>query len=232
MRVSRSDLARKRADARGAKISSAASSGAADSTGGLLSCQPAAPARGSNAPPMRKRVAGSLAPPARQPRQRMASRACRSCTKAPPIAPGPAVQVLVAAPGGEIRAAVVQRERQVADRSARGRSPRCAPARVRGARDAREVEGLAGAVLHAGPQHQRQRVALGGDARPRCPRGAAAPRRRAARASISAVGGVVAVPAQLRADHVAVGRERAGLDQDAMARARSAGRSSPAAGAG
>ena len=56
----RSDLARSCAMPAPREHSSDASSGAADSTGGLLTCQPAAPAVGSNAPPMRNRVAGLL----------------------------------------------------------------------------------------------------------------------------------------------------------------------------
>ncbi len=36
---------------------------------------------------------------------------------------------------------------------------------VRGLRDAREIEGLAGAKLHPGPQHQRDLLALARQAR-------------------------------------------------------------------
>src|SRR5687768_11471748 len=64
------------------------------------------------------------------------------------------IQILVAAPYREIRAALVQLERQIAD-PVREIEAHDAPRRVRSARDPREVEGLPGAKLYAGPQHQR-----------------------------------------------------------------------------
>src|SRR5688572_11585322 len=65
-----------------------------------------------------------------------------------------AVEVFVAAPGGEVRVAVMQCQRRIADgmrevEAADGTSPLC------GTDDPWQVEGLAGAVLHTRPQYQR-----------------------------------------------------------------------------
>src|SRR5215472_1434581 len=68
---------------------------------------------------------------------------------------GSAVQILVAAPHGEVRAAVMQRERQVTDGVSEIEAHETAGT-VRGARDARQIECLAGTELHAGPEHQRE----------------------------------------------------------------------------
>ena len=64
---------------------------------------------------IRKRVAGSLPhQPARRGRSRLLP--CFSWTKQPPTRAGPAVEVLVAAPDGEIDVPVVQLQRHVAGR--------------------------------------------------------------------------------------------------------------------
>ena len=60
------------------------------------------------------------------------------------------------------------------------RSRRWRPTRCAALRDARAVEGLAGAVLHAGPQHERELVAATRRSSLRCPRCAVFLRRRAA----------------------------------------------------
>ena len=64
-----------------------ASKGAADRIGGLLICQPLAPAAGMKSGAIAKRVSGSCP---HQPARRGSSFewACRSWTKQPPIAPG------------------------------------------------------------------------------------------------------------------------------------------------
>jgi hypothetical protein len=128
---------------------------------------------------------------------------------------GAGVQVLVAAPGGKVRSGRVQLERQVADRMGEIETGERA-GRVRGARDVRQIEGLAGAVLHAGPEHQRDAARfvrqrgldVGGLERV----GA-----RARRQLDQAASRVEPMPADLRFDGVAVRGKGAGLDQDGVA---------------
>ncbi|KAG1443296.1 hypothetical protein G6F57_018141 [Rhizopus arrhizus] len=123
-----------------------------------------------------------------------------------------AVEVLVVAPHGEIRCDVMQAQRQVADRMCKIEAdPRTVQAC--GAGDRIEVEGLAGAVLHAGPKHQRQARAMLGDG--------TLDRRERDRAIgfvrlyfHQARGGGEAMEADLRLHGVAIGGERAGFHQD------------------
>ncbi len=68
---------------------------------------------------------------------------------------GAGIQILVGTPHGEIDAPVVQRQRQVADGMRQVETDDRTGSLSR-ACDAGAVEGLAGAVLHAGPQHQGQ----------------------------------------------------------------------------
>ena len=116
------------------------------------------------------------------------------------------------APDREVRAAVVQLQGQVADRVGEvetddGTGGMAEP------RDLLEVEGLAGAVLHAGPQYQREALAVLVDR--------AFDRLHRERA-VGLVGfdfdqGVLrrqATVFQLRFHRVAIRREAAGLDQD------------------
>ena len=75
------------------KSSSEARSGANASTGGVETCQPTAPLRGTKPGSIWKRVAGSLPhQPARRGSER--SRACRAATNAPAGPPGPALTYL------------------------------------------------------------------------------------------------------------------------------------------
>ena len=93
------------------------------------------------------------------------------------------------------------------------------PGRVRQPRHLGQVEGLPGAVLDAGPQHQRQAMAVHGDGRlQRRHRDGAFG---LVRLQLDQVGGrVEAMEADLRLDRMPVGGKRAGLDQDRRALAR------------
>src|SRR5690554_6413575 len=125
------------------------------------------------------------------------------------------IHVLVVAPHREIGAAVVQGQRQVADRMGQVETGHGAGG-MRHPGDFGEVEGLAGAVLDPGPQHQRQARAVLADGAP--DRGH---RHRAA--------GLVGlhlhqrlrrrypVQCQLRLHRMAVGGKTAGFDQDRVA---------------
>ena len=164
-----------------------------------------------------------VSPPAGEPRagQRAAVTGARLCLgvalvhEAAADGTRPGVQVLVAAPHREVGVRVVQRERHVADR-VREVEAGDAAVRVRGARDARQVKHLPGAILHPGPQHQRDLSAVRGEARldVRFRHGVFAGARgeleqRALR--------VEAVPGDLRGHRVPVRGEGAGLDEDAAA---------------
>jgi hypothetical protein len=65
------------------------------------------------------------------------------------------VQIFVAAPYREVRIIGMQRQRHVADRVSQVKACQRAGAMRRGA-DARQIEQLSGAILHAWPQDQRQ----------------------------------------------------------------------------
>ena len=102
-----------------------------------------------------------VAPPARQARARDRA-SVRGARQRPDVAlvhetaadgPRSGVQVLVAAPHGEVRVRLVQGERQVADRVRQVEAGH-APVPVGGTRDARQIERLPGAELHRRPQHQ------------------------------------------------------------------------------
>ena len=101
-----------------------------------------------------------MAPPAGQARHRRTAVAFVHEAAGDRARPG--IDVLVVAPDREIGAAVVQRQRQVADRVGQVEADRRALGAGQ-ARDRRQVEGLPGAVLDARPQHQRQAGAMEGD---------------------------------------------------------------------
>ena len=196
----------------------------------MLSCQPSAPGMGSKSGPIWKRVCSVVAPPAGEARQ-LGSLAWRSCTKQPAIAARAAVQVLVAAPHGEVGVPVVQLQAAGCRRRAPGRSRRCSPAACAAAVIAAHVEGLAGAVVHAAQQHQRDRWPSRCDrALDRLPsRMVPRPARRCS--SISASPDRSRAKRDLRA--TAYGRrERAGLDEDLVALARRPVEARPSSGAG
>ena len=144
---------------------------------------------------------------------------------------GAGIQVLVAAPDGEVGAGVVQRERHVADRVREVEADAAAVA-LRGRRDTRR-----------GRAARRSDTARRAAARARCCRLAlrAAPRSARGRARSSPSRGPISsrarariepVPAHLRLDGVAIRGERVALDEDLVALARRAGRTSRASGAG
>ena len=84
--------------------------------GAVEAFQPAAPSAGTNALVHREPSVGVGAPPAGQARQRRVAVPRRSWTKIAPIEPGPAVEVLVGAPGGHVDVPVVERQLHVAGR--------------------------------------------------------------------------------------------------------------------
>ena len=152
---------------------------------------------------------GIVAPPAGEARQLAARMAL--VDEAAGDRAGAGVEVFVMAPHREIRAAVVQAEFQVADAVGEVEAAQRA-LRVRQPRDLAQVEGLAAAVLHARPQHQRQARAVLGD------RALDARHRNQAAGLVGRhfdqVGvRVEAVEGDLRSHRVAVGRKSAGLDQ-------------------
>ena len=133
---------------------------------------------------------------------------------------GPGVHVLVVAPHCKVGIAVVQLQRQVADRvrevETHGRA-----GGVPEPRDVLQVEGLSGAVLHAGPDDGREARAVFGDG--------AFDRGHRERAVLAVwfdfdqgLGRVETVETHLRFQRVAVGRERAGFHQQQRAFARRA----------
>ena len=81
----------------------------------MLSCQPSAPGDRLELRPHQEARRLVVAPPAGEPRQLAAVRVTRVHEAAADGA-GPGVQVLVVAPHGEVGAAVVQGDRDVADR--------------------------------------------------------------------------------------------------------------------
>ena len=100
--MSATDLCRSRSMPASMNTPSEASSGAAASTDGLLSCQAATPAAARNCGSMRKRELSSWPhqPARRAPgiapvcAVRGSASVWRWCTKQPPIAPGPAFRYL------------------------------------------------------------------------------------------------------------------------------------------
>ena len=158
-----------------------------------------------------------MAPPAREARQALLPGMTRVHEGAAHRA-GPRVQVFVTAPHGEVGAVGFEFQRNVADRvgvveAAAGTDG------MRGAHDAAAIEGLAGEVLHAGPQHQRQVFPAVADGRFDVLRGEGAAR--VARAQLHEFPcRVQSVPFDLRGDGVAIRGERAGLDEHARALAR------------
>jgi hypothetical protein len=125
---------------------------------------------------------------------------------------GSGVDVLVVAPGGEVGAGVMQSQRQVAGGVRAVEADRRALC-LRKPRDFLQVEGLAGAVLDARPQHQGQPRSVLFD-------GASDGRHRNRPAGLvglhldQALGRVEAVEADLRLNGLPVGRKRARFDQD------------------
>lgn len=79
--------------------------------------------------------------------------------KEPADAAGTRVEVLVAAPDGKVDVPRVERERYVRDGVSEV-PPGDGADRVGGRGDALDREGLAGVVLHAGQEHEGQRVAF------------------------------------------------------------------------
>ncbi len=122
------------------------------------------------------------------------------------------VQVFVAAPHGEIAAAVVQLQREVAGR-VREVEADDAALLVGRLGDFLEIERLARAVLHAGQHHERDaRTVLGERA---LDRGIGDRAVGLVAFELDQRGrGIEAVEAHLRFDRVAIGRERMLLDQD------------------
>ncbi len=160
-----------------------------------------------------------VAPPAGQPRRCAVEVAlvhegagCRA---------GPSVQVLVRAPGREIRVPVVQRERQVADRVREVETGDRADA-MRGRRRVPRCRG-AGRSGTGRPAAGRARAAT--------PRRSISATMSSCRSSCSPARGadldqdacrIAAVPADLRRDRITVRRKRALLDQDHVPLARRA----------
>ena len=89
---------------------------------------------------------------------------------------------------------------------------------MRGPRDAGAIERLAGAVLHAGPQHQRELAADLADLRLDV-FDAQAFLARARRDFDQRLVGIELVPGELPQDRVPIRGERAGLDQHLVAHA-------------
>ena len=139
------------------KSSSDARSGANASTGGVETCQPTAPGRGTKPGSMRKRVAGSLP---HQPASRGsdASLAWRAWTNAPAGPARPGVDVLVVAPGRPVDAPRAELERHVADRVREIPADHRADV-VRRRRHGGDVDELAREVVDAAEQHERDRSA-------------------------------------------------------------------------
>ncbi len=128
---------------------------------------------------------------------------------------GARVQILVAAPNGEVGAGVVDRERHVADRMGEIEADAAAvPLRRRSVRG--EVEPLARQILHAGQQNERDALALFREQRlvpltVELEAARARPDLEQGRARIEPV------PAQLRFHGVAIRREDVALDEDFVA---------------
>jgi len=133
---------------------------------------------------------------------------------------GTGIHVFVMAPHCEVRAAVVQLQRQIADRMCQVEAGDRAGG-VCKVCDLPQLERLAGAVLHAGPQHQRQaRSVLGDRALDRLHRERAV---LLVGFQFDQVGSrIEAVEANLRFERMAIGRERTGLHQDRWTLARRA----------
>jgi hypothetical protein len=127
------------------------------------------------------------------------------------------VQIFVRAPDGEIDVPFVQRQWQIADGVRHVEAGDGADA-MRGAGDARAVECLAGAVLHAGPQHEREFIAATVD------RGfdvfdAQGLFARARSQLYQGAVGIELVPGKLPEDGVPIRGERAGFDEHFVAHA-------------
>src|SRR5205085_6093593 len=71
---------------------------------------------------------------------------------------GPGVQVFVRTPDGEVDIPVMKLQRQIADGMGEIEA-REGTLRMSRVRDARAIERLAGAVLNAGPEHERELAA-------------------------------------------------------------------------
>ncbi len=125
---------------------------------------------------------------------------------------GSGVEVFVAAPDGEIDAAVVQLQRKITD-AVREVEADHAALRVRPVDEPLQVESLAGAVLHAGPQDQGDAMAVFGQrAFDRCVGDRSVG---FVAFDLDQVGGrVETMETDLRFHRVAIGREGPGLDQD------------------
>ena len=122
----------------------------------MLTAQPAAPVAGRNSGTIWKRVCGSWPHQPDKPRGRIAEMPL--VHEAPADRAGAGVQILVRAPHGEVDIPVVQLQRQIADGMRHVETDNGALG-LRGRGDARAIERLAGAVLHAGPEHERELAA-------------------------------------------------------------------------
>src|SRR5262245_39104814 len=133
---------------------------------------------------------------------------------------GSRIQILVAAPDREVRSRIMQRERYVADGVRESEADRAAMTR-RAARDLLEGQWLAGHIVHARPDDGGDRGLLALDE--------FADIARAQRCFSLArtgfqqrLGRCVTVPAKLRGDGIAIGGERALLDEDTVSLSRRA----------
>src|SRR5687768_5208214 len=155
-----------------------------------------------------------VTPPAGKPRQLAAVRVTSVHVGAADGA-GTCIYVLVVAPHGEIRAAVMQGDLDVADRVRKVEADEAA-LRVPGPRDRREVETLSGQVLHARQQDRRDARAVTLDRADDvlCPKQCLA---RAGCELDQVARGIAAVEAHLRFGRVAIRRKGALLDQERAA---------------
>ena len=192
-------------------ISSDTRSGASARIGGLHSCQPSAPGVGTNCGPMRKRVRLVVAPPAGEARAIGCARGvrARSSRRPRPARSSGICSCTTRRNRRRCRAAAAAGCR----RHARGRNRRCSPARAPSR--AISLRSKAWPVRYCTPGRSTSAMRWPCSA---SARSIACHRDRA----VGLVGleldqggrRVEAVEADLRLDRVAVGRERAGLDQD------------------
>ena len=194
---------------------SEASSGAAERIGGLLTCQPAAPGDGMEFRPHAK-ARGRDRGPTSRPGAAAWLAAMALVHEGAAQRAGAAIQVLVAAPDREVGARIVQCQRQVADgmrqveatgaRRARAPRARCAPGRR---------PGRCGTARRATAPARPPRRAAASSCSSCASSSRSSARRR--RDLDQRIGGIQAVPVQLAGHGMAVGREGAGLDDDAAA---------------
>ena len=230
--MSRSDFSRRRGMPARRKISSDTRRGASARMGGLESCQPSAPWRRHE---MRTHAGSAvvLSWPHQPAKRGNAVRAWRSCTKQPRDGAWAAVEVLVAAPDGEIAAPLSCRlQREVAHGMREIEADDAAHAAARAAVMARKIERLAGAVLDAGEHHQRDARAVFGRARVRWPPSEVVPFGSSLSKFDQRSAGIETVEADLRFHRVAIGGKAPASRSGWRAAPASGDRSSPSSGAG